>query len=351
MQPHARITAAPLQRFASSVFERAGLAPQDAQTVAEVLVWANLRGVDSHGVLRIPVYLDYLSSGRMKLRPDIRVLRETPAIMSVDADCALGPVVTVKVMRAVIEKARQVGIGWGLVRNLTHQGALGYYAQLAAAMGMVGIVNVCGTPVMAPHGAKLPGVHNSPLAIGVPAGTHRPLLLDMAQSVAAGGKLKHAEDAGLPIPSEWALDRDGNATTDPAQAHILLPLGGPTGSGLAMIFECLSSVMAGNPLLSVAIPRMLAGEGRYHAQNGIVAAIDIGAFTDPDVFRTHVDELIDAEKSLPAAEPGGEILVPGERGYRTHDERSAHGVPLPPGTVAKLHKVAQAVGVPFPDLA
>lgn len=347
----ARIQAEPLRAFASSVFVRAGLAPEDAQTVADVLVWANLRGVDSHGVLRIPVYLDYMSSGYMKTRPNIRVLRETPAIISVDADCALGPVVTVKVMRKVIEKAKNVGIGWGLVRDLTHQGALGYYAQLAAGMGMVGIVNVCGTPAMAPYGAKAAGVHNSPLAIAVPADKHRPLLLDMAHSVAAGGRIKHAQDSGLSIPSGWALDRNGNPTTDAAQASVLLPLGGPKGSGLAMMFECLSSVMAGNPLLSLAIPRMLAGEGRYHVQNGIVAAIDIGAFTDPDVFRTNVDALINAEKSLPRADPHTEILVPGERGYRTYDERAANGVPLPPGTIDKLHEVAQTMGVSFPDNA
>ena len=126
---------------------------------------------------------------------------------------------------------------------------------------------------------------------------------------------------------------------------------GPKGSGLAMIFECLSSVLAGNPLLSLAIPRMLAGEGRYHAQNGIVAAIDIGAFTDPDVFRTNVDALIDAEKSLPRADPRAEILVPGERGNRTYDKRAANGVPLPPGTIEKLHQVAHILGVPFPDNA
>ncbi len=344
----ARIAASALKLFTSKVFERAGLAPDDACTVADALVWANLRGVDSHGVRRIPSYLEYMKSGHMKLRPDIRVLRETPAIVAVDADRAAGPVITVRVMRDVVGKAKQVGIGWGLVRNLTHQGALGYYAELAADMGMVGIVNVCGTPVMAPHGAKAPGVHNSPLAIGVPAGKERPLLLDMAHSVAAGGRIKHAQDSGASIPAGWALDRDGNPTQDPASAAILLPLGGPKGSGLAMVFECLSSVMAGNPLLSVAIPRMLAGESRYHAQNGIVAAIDIGAFTDAGLFRARVEELIAAVKSLPRAHPDAEILVPGERGYRTHDERAANGIPLPPGTAGRLQEVAQRMGVPFP---
>ena len=344
----ARIAASALELFARNVFERAGLAPEDARTVADALVWANLRGVDSHGVRRIPSYLDYIKSGHMKVRADIRVLRETPAIVAIDADRAVGPVITVKVMHDVIAKAKQVGIGWGLVRNLTHQGALGYYAELAADMGMVGIVNVCGTPVMAPHGAKAAGVHNSPLAIGVPAGNRRPLLLDMAHSVAAGGRIQHAQDSGAAIPAGWALDRNGNPTQDPAAAAILLPLGGPKGSGLAMVFECLSSVMAGNPLLSLAIPRMLAGESRYHAQNGIVAAIDIGAFTDAALFRAHVDELIAAVKSLPRAHADADILVPGERGYRTQDERSVNGIPLPAGTIGKLQEVAERMSIPFP---
>lgn len=345
-----RIHAEPLRAFATAVFTRAGLPDADARTVADVLVWANLRGVDSHGVLRIPSYLDYMSSGRMNPRPSIRIQKETPAILSVDTDRAVGPVATVEVMRRVIDKAKAVGIGWAVMRNVTHQGALGYYALLAADAGMAGIVNTCGTPVMAPYGARAAGVHNSPIAISIPARKHRPLLLDMANSVAAGGKIKLASDSAMAIPPDWALDKSGNPTTDSARAAILLPIGGPKGSGIAMVFECLSSLMAENPVLSPVIRRMLAGAERDHAQNGIVAAIDVSAFTNPEAFRTHVDELIDAQKSLPTADGYSEVFVPGELGYRTHDERARDGIPLPPGTVEKLQTVAQTLEISFPAM-
>lgn len=345
-----RVPAGSLRKFVEAVFERSNLPIGAAKTVADVLVWANLRGVDSHGVVRIPSYLSYIKSGRMNPQPSIRVERETPAICLVDADRAFGAVATMDVMRRVIDKAKTVGIGWAVVRNVTHQGALGYYAQIAADEGMVGIVNTCGTPVMAPYGARAAGVHNSPIAIGIPAGKHHPLLLDMANSVAAGGKIKLAYDSAVTIPPGWALDEKGNPTTNAAHATILLPIGGPKGSGIAMIFECLSSLMASNPVLSSAIPKMLAGAERDHAQNGIVAAIDVCAFADPQDFRAHVDQLIDAQKSLPLAEGHSEIFVPGELGYRTHDERARDGIPLPLGTMEKLQMVARTLEIPFPAM-
>lgn len=347
-QPEQRVDAQALTDFAARIFECAGVPHEDALTVAQVLVWANLRGVDSHGVMRIPSYLDYLEHGRMNPRPKLQVLRETAAILSMDADRAMGAVATVAVMRKVLEKAKSVGIGWAVVRNMTHQGALGYYALIAAEAGMAGIVNTCGTPVMAAHASSVQGVHNSPTAICVPAGRHRPLLLDMAYSVAAGGKIRHAADSGAPIPPDWALDATGRPTTDPQRAHVLLPLGGPKGSGMAILFECLSSLLAQNPILSAAIPAMLSGAARDHTQNAIVAAIDIDAFTDADTFRSEVDSLVDAVKTLPTAPGHDEICLPGELGYRTHDERVQHGIPLPQGTIEKLRTAAAAFGLPLP---
>ncbi len=333
-----------LKAFTKEVFVRADLSPADAETEAEVLIWANLRGVDSHGVLRIPTYLENIRKGLMNPKPNVRTLNETPATLFVDADRALGPIVTVSVMRKVIQKASAVGIGWGLLRNVTHQGAMGYYALMAAQEGMAGIAIVCSPPNMAPFGAKAAGVHNSPIAIAVPAGKRRPLILDMATSVAAGGKLTLAQDKGVPIPPTWALDKDGNATTDPHVASILLPAGGPKGSGLALMFECLSSLMAGNPLL---LPVLSGGE-RRPVQNSIVAAIDINAFTDVATYRENVDQLIDAEKALPPAEGHTEVFVPGEPEDRTSEDRLRNGIPLPHGTVSRLRVVANELGIAFP---
>ncbi|MFH1087948.1 MAG: Ldh family oxidoreductase [Chloroflexota bacterium] len=243
-----RVSEQSLREFAEQVFVRCGLSREDAAIEVDCLLWANLRGVDSHGVLRIPSYVERTRKGSMNPKPNIKVLKETPAILMLDADLAFGPVVAVLAMKKTMEKARKVGIGWCLVRNATHVGALGYYSLMAAREGMAGLVVVSSPPNMAPYGAKAAGIHNSPISIAVPALRHRPLILDMATSVVAGGKVSLAVDKGVPIPLGWGLDIEGNPTTDPHQATVLLPMGGPKGSGLAVMFECLASVMAGMPL-------------------------------------------------------------------------------------------------------
>jgi ureidoglycolate dehydrogenase (NAD+) len=341
-----RVPAAELREFTKGVFIAAGLPSEDAALEAEVLVWANLRGVDSHGVLRIPWYVELIDRGDMNPRPTIRVERETAATVLIDGDRALGPVVTTVAMRRAIEKARTAGIGWAVIRNTTHQGAMAYYALMAVEAGMAGIAIVCSPPNMAPFGARAAGVHNSPISIAVPAGRHRPLCLDMATSVAAGGKLSLARDKGIPLPPGWALDGVGQPTTDAHQAKILLPFGGPKGSGLAMMFETLTSLMVGNPLLGPALGGE-AGAGR-HRQNSVVAAIDVGAFTDLAAYRAEVDRLIDGLRALPRADGITEILVPGEPEDRTTEERERRGVPLPAGTVENLRRVAARFRVPVP---
>jgi len=346
-QNEVRVAWEPLKAFTREVFVRVGVPPKDAAIEAEVLVWANLRGVDSHGVLRIPWYVEMVDAGQMNPKPNIEMLKETVATVFIDADRAFGPVVTTFAMNRVMEKAKQVGVGWGLIRNLTHQGAMGYYSLMAAKEDMAGIALVSSPPNMAPYGARAAGVHNSPISIAVPAKRHRPLFLDMATSVAAGGKLWLARDKGIPIPKGWALDSDGNPTIDPNLAAILMPTGGAKGSGLALMFECLSGIMAGNPLLEPVL--VDKPEERRHNQNSVVAAIDIGMFTDVESYKNHIDTLIDCLKALPKAEGVDEIFVPGELENNCYDERAQHGVPLPEGTISNLHRVAERFEVEFPS--
>ncbi len=335
-----------LQAFTTDVFSRAGLPPQDAATEAEVLVWANLRGVDSHGVLRVPSYVSSIEKGGMNPTPNIRVTVDTPAMSLIDADWAFGPVVTTFAMERAIAKARSVGMGWMLIRNTTHQGAMAYYPLMAAREGMAGLAAVCNPPNMAPYGARARGVHNSPLAIAVPAGRHPPLVLDMATSVAAGGKVSLAIDKGIPIPEGWAIDKDGHPTTDPRAVGALLPFGGYKGSGLAMMLECLTSVFVGNPLLT----RALSGEPIHPStQNSFVAAIDIAPFTDLEGYQRDIDRLVEQIKALPRAEGVDEILVPGELEDRVSDERMRGGIPLPDGTAHNLREVAAKLDISLPD--
>jgi LDH2 family malate/lactate/ureidoglycolate dehydrogenase len=286
----------------------------------------------------------------MNPKPNIRVVRETPATLVVESDQAFGPVVTVFAMNRVMEKAKNLGIGWAFICNHTHQGAMGYYSQMAAKNDMAGIVFVCSPPNMVPYGAKSAGVANNPITIAVPAKRHQVLFLDMATSVVARGKILLAVDKSVSIPEGWALTKDGNPTTDPSQAAIFLPFGGPKGSGLALMFECISSVMVDNPLLEPVLLGHKKSEG-HHVQNSVVAAIDISQFTDVEGYKEHIDNLIDGIKALPKAEGFSEIFVPGEPERRTFDDRSRNGIPLPEGTVRRLRSVAERFGIEIPQSA
>lgn len=335
-----------LESFVAQLFARVGFSQEDAATEAKVLVWANLRGVDSHGVLRVPGYLASIERGGMNPRANIRIEKETPAIAVIEADLAFGPVVTSYAMQVAMAKARQVGIGWVVIRNTTHQGAMGYYALMAAESDMAGIAFVCSPPNMAPYGARAAGVHNSPLAIAVPAGEMDPPVMDWATSMAAFGKVSLAIDKGIPIPVGWALDGDGNPTTNPSQARIMLPFGGYKASSLALMFETLSSVLVGNALLT---PYLVGGDKPSPgAQNSVVAAVDVATFTDVGAFKREIDRLMRGIKSLPPAEGFTEILTPGEIENRVKAERLANGIPLPEGTVANLREAAAKLGIAMP---
>lgn len=335
-----------LQKYATEVFNKVGMPSEDAALEAEVLVWANLCGVDSHGVLRIPWYIELVDKGHMNPRPNIQIVKETPAVLVIEGDRAFGPVVTVFAMKKTIEKARQTGIGWALLRNITHQGALGYYSRIAAVQDAVGLAIVSSPPNMVPFGAKAAGIHNSPISIAAPANRYGPLVLDMATSIAAGGKLRLARDKGTSIPPGWALDEHGKSTTDPNLATVLLPIAGPKGSGLSVMFECMTSIMAGNPMQEP----LLTGrkKEREHTQNGLVCVIDIGTFTDVGQYKETVDRYIDGLKSLPKAEGVHEILVPGELEQKSYEERTKNGIPLPAGTIRNLKKTADRFNVAFP---
>jgi LDH2 family malate/lactate/ureidoglycolate dehydrogenase len=335
-----------LQEFTAKVFEGLGMPPKDAAKEAEVLVWANLRGVDSHGVQRIEEYSKRVDAGIMNPRPHIQVLKETSATILIEADRAFGPVVTTFAMEKVIAKAREVGIGWGLIRNTTHQGAMAYYTQMAAAEGMAGIAVVCSPPNMAPPGARAAGVHNSPIAIAVPGKKYKFISLDMATSVAAGGKLQVAIDKGISIPPEWALDKDGQPTTDPKKAVFLQPAAGYKGYGLALMFECLSSLMVGNPLItSILLNQNPVAPG---TQNSFIGAIHIANFTDLEQYKENVDKLVMALKGLPKVEGVSEIFVPGEPEERVYEDRVRKGIPLPMGTIEKLRKAAERFKLKLP---
>ncbi|HUZ72047.1 MAG TPA: Ldh family oxidoreductase [Stellaceae bacterium] len=339
------VAAAALRRFTASVFREAGMGEAHADTVAEVLVWANLRGNDGHGVQRIPRYIELIDEGSLNPRPQIAVRLETAAAVLIDADKGPGPVAMCRAADAAIAKARASGVGLALVRRTTHTAAIGYYTRRIAAADMAALAASASIPNMPYHGTRVAAVATSPLSLAVPS-AGAPIVLDMATSVASLGRLAAFRRAGRQLPPGWALDEAGNPTTDAAAAELPLPLGGPKGAGLALMFELIASVLTGNPILAAAISE--GGAAALHRQNGFLIAIDIARFGEAAQFRDGVARLVAVLKAQPRQVGFDEILMPGERGDRVHAERLAAGIPIPPATWNDLGRIAARFGVAMP---
>ena len=338
-----RVSLTGLENFARAVFESAGVAPDHAAIWAETLIWANLRGVDSHGVLRIPRYVELLASGGINPTPNLTLLRSAGAIALLDADRAPGPVAMRRAMDEAIAHARAVHVGWCVARGITHAGAVGHFALRAAEAGMIGVVMTASVPLMAWPGSKGSVVSTNPIAIAVPAAKRAPLLLDMATATVALGKITQARNSGTTIPPDWGVDRDGVPTTDPHQVATLLPMAGMKGAGLSLMIECIASLTAANPVIAPAL-----GGWTGTNMNGVAIALDIAAFGEREAFLDDVDALAAAVATQPTAPGHQRLMVPGERGDAVRAERERMGIPMPPGTWSGLVAVAAARGVTMP---
>jgi LDH2 family malate/lactate/ureidoglycolate dehydrogenase len=262
-----------------------------------------------------------------------------------EADLAPGPVAMSRAMKEAIACARDVHIGWCAARNITHAGAIGYFALHAAEAGMAGIVMTASGPMMAYHGARVAGVSTNPIAIAFPA-VQRPFLIDMSTATVAMGKVLNARDAGREVPLDWGIDTDGRPTADPKRISTLLPLGGPKGSGLSFMIECLCSLTIGNPIIAHALES--GGSLDSPFLNGVAIAIDLSAFGDVEGIRSEAERLGAAISALPEANAEG-ILLPGERGERVLQERERNGIPIPSGTWSRLLAAAEKLGVGTPN--
>ncbi len=324
--PGLRVPAAELQAFVATLFARAGLRQADATVVAQALVWANLRGVDTHGVSRVAHYLEFIANGVINPARTLSVTVETLAVTVLDADRAAGPVAMQQATELAMAKARSAGLGLVMVRNTTHTGALGCYTQSLAQRGMLGLSICASNPMMAFHGARAAGVSTAPLSMAVPGAGAETVLLDMASSIVSFGQIMQAKRQNLPLAPGLALDAAGEPTTDSQVAKIPMPLGGPKGSGLSLMIEMFTSLTVGNPLIA----EFFSGnpEGKKHRQNAWVLALDVFKFCPEPVFRADVARTVAALKALPASVEGADILMPGERGYREAALRGSGGIPL-----------------------
>ncbi|MER6674059.1 Ldh family oxidoreductase [Streptomyces sp. NPDC000983] len=337
------VPAEELREFSAALLEQGGLSAEHARTTADVFVWAALRGVESHGIARVPAYLELLAKGVANARPEIRIESTTPAAAVLDADRAPGPVALGAAADEAVRRARTTGIASVGVRRTVHTGAIGYYVSRIAQQGLVGLGFVAGMPNMGYTGAKGAAVATSPLAVAVPAKEHAPLVLDMATATIALGRIRQARANGTPLPEGAAATEDGTPTTDPEQAVMPLPLGGAKGSGMSLAFELLTSVLVGAPIFSAF--HSDDPQGRKHRQNALLIAVDPAAFGDPDAFTAAVDATLSTLKGLPSDDG---VHYPGERSAAVAAGRAEEGIPVAPKVWRELTEAAGRFGIAPP---
>jgi ureidoglycolate dehydrogenase (NAD+) len=328
-----------LRRFVVDLFAARGMSAGDAGKVASAVVWANLRGVDTHGVVRLPRYMEMIDGGLMNMTAEVTVQTAAPGGLQISAGRAAGPVAMDFAVKQLLPCAARQGIAAAFVSCTTHTGALGYYALQAAEAGMACIAVNASIPMMPYYGSSVAAMGTNPISFAVPAAPgNDPLLFDMATSVVSLGKLVQARRTGTPLQPGCFVDANGQPTTDPAVATMTLPLGGPKGSGLSLMIECFASLLAGHPIIADALEK--TGKGSRHRQNVLLIAIDIGKFVDVDYFRNEVTRLADAVRALPRTVAADAILMPGERGFKTMAKRRAEGIPVPPAVLKELGGLA-----------
>lgn len=336
-----------LRSLAASLFQARGMSAEDAARVAEVLVWADLRGGEAHGVSRIPHYFGMIDKGALdpRARPAISV--DLGAAVVIDGGGAAGAVAASAALREAMARAGRHGVGLASVGRATHAGAMGFYAEAAARAGFAAIVMAAGPPLMAYQGAAVASVSTAPLACAVPGGPEGALVFDMASSRISNGRLKQARRDKESLPEGWALDADGRPATRAQDAAALLPMGGPKGAGLALMIECLSSLVAGAPILAP----MLGAQGRKgHGQSATIVCLDVARLRGAADYAADVDALAAALQALPRADRAAPIRMPGARSAEAARRNRDEGIAIDERVFAELIALAQTHGVATPDI-
>ena len=350
MSADRRFPAAALREFTARLFQSAGLDAAEAACLAESLVLANMRGVDSHGLMRLRTYATRVKCGVVRAGVTPRIVRESAAFLGVDGGNGKGMWVARQVMQTCIDRARDTGACFATVSHGNHFGIAASFAEQAARAGMIGIALSNAGPTMVPTGGRKPLLGANPLSIAIPSGKYRPLVLDMATSTVAQGKIILAAKEGKKtIPSDWAVDPDGNPTTDPQLAlkGAMLPFGGAKGYGLALIIDILVAVLSG--ALTSAHTNNFWKDFEHPQNLGFfLGAWNIASVMPLPEFEQRMEALLGEMKGCPPAPGYTEVFYPGEIEHRREQASLRDGVALGPAVVEDLAKLGAEYGVSFP---
>lgn len=336
------------------IFALNGMPVEDAHLASDVLLSADLRGIDSHGVARLSGYLRLLDAQRANFQPDWKVIHETPSTACIDADNGLGLTIAPRAMKLAIEKAKIAGTGWVAIQNSNHFGIAAYHAMLALPEDMIGITMTNASPLVAPTFSKERMLGTNPICFAFPAKKFQPVVIDMATSAAANGKLEIAQRTGKSIPDNWVQTKDGDPSIDPNELKhggSLLPLGGHKGYALSALVDILTSVLSGAnygpwvpPFVAFLDPlEDLPGKGIGH----FIGAMRVDAFRPKEAYYTHIDNWIQRFKQAIPVDPSQPVLIPGEPEYQMQQERLEHGIPLNELVLRDLQQLASKYQLPF----
>ncbi|HWP13195.1 MAG TPA: Ldh family oxidoreductase [Ramlibacter sp.] len=345
--PEPRVPAAQLRRFVADAMEKLGLPAADAAIVAELMTEAEVQGSDGHGVIRLAPYARRIRAGGINLRPNIRIVKEKAGMALLDGDNGMGHLVMQRAAQIAVEKARNTGVAWVGSRLSNHAGPASLYARMALAQDMIGMYYAVGNANhLPPWGGLDMLLSTNPIAVAVPAGEEAPVVLDMATTVAAYGKVKTKAQRGEQMPVGWMMDRQGQPLTDPKRAEegFLMPIGGYKGYGLSLIVGILAGTLNGAAMGSEVIDFNHDDTSITNTGQAIVA-IDPDAFGEIDEFKARVDKLV---RELRASQrmPGVDrIWLPGEQSHAKRVANQRDGLALTPALLAQLDTVARDLNI------
>lgn len=345
-----RIHEPDLRRFCTGVLERLGVSNMDAEVWSNVIVETSLRGMDSHGILVLPLYAQMLEAGGIRTNSQLEVVNDNGATALLDGAGGIGAVVADRAMSLALERATQFGISYVTVRNSNHFGMAGFYAAKSLDRDMIGVALTNSGPAIAAWGGRSKVIGSNALAVAVPSGEEFPLILDIAVGASAAAKIFAAAEKGERIPTDWMIDQTGHPTDDPNalfSGGVMLPFGKHKGYGIGVIVDVLTGVLSGG-LFSTAVK----GFGRELSEPLRVShgfcAIDIERFIPLHQFRSRMDEMIREIKKSEPMENVDRVYLPGERGFITRKERQELGIPLWSKLVEDLKRLSQRLNVKFP---
>jgi L-2-hydroxycarboxylate dehydrogenase (NAD+) len=357
------VQAQALNEFCQLVFCTLDVPPQDSRTVADVLVSADLHGIDSHGVARLRRYVRGLKDGIMVPKPQLRILHETPVSACLDGGAALGQVAGRQGMEIAIAKAKLSGMGFVAVQNSNHFGIAGYFSQMALKHDLIGLSLTNSTPDVVPTFGREVMLGTNPISVSVPAGEERPFVLDMSTAVITSGKLESLSRMGKKIPPGWAVDENGQACEDPARVYAnmrgkrgggLLPLGGEgedfgghKGYGLGLLVDIMSGVLSGSANTTLLYPQTPEGQPLPSRVGHFFGAIRVDIFRPLTGFKRDMDEMVRRLKNAGKAEGRDRIYIHGEKEFELEEKYRREGVPLHMKVFEDLKAISKDLGIPF----